>query len=152
MSRAVRISLVLAAVLAAAVAFAVMRPEDEPAVVATPDPTAAEPTPADTVGEADSGAAEDARPTATATPRPRPKPPLLTAGNPRKLNFKRGDTVAFRVRHGSAEEIHVHGYDITRDLPAGRTVTVRFPAELEGIFEVELEFSHTRIGTLQVEP
>jgi hypothetical protein len=152
LSLAVRISLVLAAVLAAAFAFAVMRPEDEPAVVATPDPTAAEPTPADTVGDDDSGAAEDARPTATATPRPRPRPPLLTAGESRKLTFQRGDTVVFRVRHDSAEEVHVHGYDISRDLPAGRTVTMRFPAELEGIFEIELELSGTRIGTLQVEP
>ena len=153
MSRAMRITLVLAAVLAAVVAFAVLRPEDEPAVVATPDPPAAETAAPDTAADPDSdAAAEDARPTATPTPRPRPKPPLLTAGNPRKLTYERGDTVAFRVRHGSAEEVHVHGYDISRDLPAGRTVTVRFPAELEGIFEVELELSHTRIGTLQVEP
>ena len=150
MSRAMRISLVLAAVLAAIVAFAVLRPEDEPAVVATPGPTAAEEA-ADDAAEPESGAAgEDAQP--TPSPRPRPKPPLLTAGSVKKLTYRRGDTVAFRVRHGSAEEVHVHGYDISQDLPAGRTVTVRFPAELEGIFEIELEFSHTRIGTLQVEP
>ena len=148
MSRAMRISLVLAAVLAAVVAFAVLRPDDEPAVVATPDPTAAA-TPAADEPRGDA-AAEDAQP--TPRPKPRPKPPLLTAGNPGKLAYERGETVVFRVRHDSAEEVHVHGYDISRDLPAGRTVTVRFPAELEGIFEIELESSHTRIGTLQVEP
>ena len=149
MSRAMRISLVLAAVLAAVVAFAVLRPEDDDAaVVATPETTATA-TPA-------AGAARatepDARAQATPTPKPRPEPPLLTAGNARKLTFERGETVAFRVRHGSDEEVHVHGYDISRDLPAGRTVTMRFPAELEGIFEIELELSHTQIGTLQVEP
>ena len=140
MSSALRISLILAAVVAAAVALAVLRPDDETTAVTGPAPQATE-TPA---------GVDDAEPTPTPTPAPRP--PLLTADSVRKLSVERGETVSFRVRHPSEEEIHVHGYDISRALPAGRTVTVRFPAEIEGIFEIELEYSGTQIASLQVEP
>ncbi|CAA9483322.1 MAG: hypothetical protein AVDCRST_MAG38-2161 [uncultured Solirubrobacteraceae bacterium] len=142
MPRALRISLVLAAVIAAVVAFAVLRPEDEPAV-SEPAPQAAQtPTP---------GGEEEAA-TPTPTPTPTPRPPLLTAGSVEQLSVRRGETVAFRVRHPSDEEVHIHGYDIARPLPAGRTVTVSFKARIEGIFEIELERSHVQIASLQVEP
>ena len=94
------------------------------------------------------------RTTSTAPPEPaaRPRPPLLTAGRVRKLEFEKGETVRFRVRHSAPEEVHVHGYDISRDLQPGRTVTMRFKAKLEGIFEIELEHSGKEIGRLTVEP
>jgi hypothetical protein len=136
-------SLVLAAVLAAAIAFVVLRPEDEPAVVSEATPEATE-TPAP--------AGEPTQATPTPTPERAPRPPRLTADRVTELTVRRGETVAFRVRHPSPEEVHVHGYDISRDLPAGETVTVRFPARIEGIFEIELEQSGTQIGSLRVEP
>lgn len=135
MSRAMRISLVVAAVLAAVAAFVVLRPDEQPAAVAEPTPQA---------GATSPPTGDDATPT--------PELPRLTAGKVGKLAVRRGETVAFRVRHPSQEEIHVHGYDISRPLPAGKTVTVRFPARLEGIFEIELEHSGTQIGSLEVSP
>ena len=141
MSRILRISLVVAAVLAAAVAFVVLRPDDPPSTVAGSPPDAR---------TGDRIPAADAVPTPTPTPTPRP--PLLTAEANRTLTFARGDTVAFRVRHPAGEEVHVHGYDISRRLPAGRTVTLRFPADIEGMFEIELEHSGTALGRLRVEP
>lgn len=84
--------------------------------------------------------------------KPKPEPPLLVAGSERTLRYTKGQTVRFRVRHPTAEEVHVHVYDIAKDLPADRTVTVRFPAELEGIFEVELEGAHTPLGSIRVDP
>jgi hypothetical protein len=84
--------------------------------------------------------------------KPKPKPPLLTAGSERTLRVERGKTVAFRVRSKTAEEVHVHGYDILRQVPAGGTVSVRFPARLEGVYEIELERSHTPLGKLEVSP
>jgi FtsP/CotA-like multicopper oxidase with cupredoxin domain len=89
---------------------------------------------------------------AAATPRPRPKPPLLRAGAERQLIFTKGERVRFRVRHSAAEEVHVHGYDIARDIDAGQTATISFPATIEGIFEVELEESGVPLGTIKVEP
>jgi hypothetical protein len=62
---------------------------------------------------------------------------------PRRLTFAKGDTVRFRVQHSAAEEEHLHGYDIAKDLPAGKTITFQFKADIEGIFEVELEHSGT---------
>ena len=85
-------------------------------------------------------------------PKPKPKPPLLRAGKERELEFEKGDTITFRVRHSTDEEIHVHGYDKSRAIKAGRTTTMSFKANLEGIFEVELEHSGTPIGTIKVEP
>ena len=144
MPRALRIPLAIAALLAAVVAFVVLRPQDD---ARAPDAASA---PAAKTPAARSRAAEDAAP--TPSPTPRPKPPLLTAASPKRLSVEKGETVRFRVRHPSPEELHVHGYDITRELPAGRTVSVEFRADLEGIFEIELEHSHTPLGTLRVEP
>jgi|SRR5215218_65781 len=91
--------------------------------------------------------------TATATPKPKPKPPpLLQAGDEKSLTFKQGDTVRFRVRHDEKEELHVHGYDIKKDLEPGKTVTVSFKGTIPGIFEIELEHSGTLLAQLKVIP
>jgi hypothetical protein len=103
---------------------------------ATPTSTAAD-------GEA------TATPTPTATPKP---PPLLQAGKVRTLTYDQGDTVRFRVRSDKAEEVHIHGYDIKKDLEPGKTETVTFKASITGIFEIEFEDSATQIAELKVEP
>ena len=97
--------------------------------------------------------ASDGEATATPTPTPTPKPPpLLQAGKVRTLSFDEGDTIRFRVRSDTAEEIHVHGYDITKEVAAGKTATVSFEASITGIFEVEFHGSGTPIAELKVEP
>ena len=118
---------------------------DEPAnsaatATATPSETA-------TTGGA---AAEEA--TATPTPTPKPKPPLLKAGSEKALNFEEGETVRFRVVSDEAEEVHVHGYDISKDLEPGKVETVSFKATIPGIFEIELEHSGTLLAQLKVVP
>lgn len=111
-----------------------LAPEATPS--ATRAPAEAEPQPTDT-------------PTATPTPRP---PPLLQAGDEKALSFEKGQTVRFRVRHPTAEEVHVHGYDISKDLEPGKTATVSFKADITGIFEIELEHSGTLLAKLKVVP
>ena len=85
-------------------------------------------------------------------PKPKPKPPLLTAGKVRELAYEKGDTVRFRVRASEPEEVHVHGYDISKAVVPGKTTTMSFEAKIEGIFEIELEHSGTEIASLKVEP
>ena len=85
-------------------------------------------------------------------PKPKPKPPLLQAGKERELSYEKGDTITFRVRHSEDEEVHVHGYDKSKEIKAGETVTMSFKANIEGIFEIELEQSGTPIASLKVEP
>jgi hypothetical protein len=88
----------------------------------------------------------------TPTPTSKPKPPLLQGGKVTHLEFKEGDTVKFRVVSPVAEEVHIHGYDIAKDLEPNKEITVSFPATIEGIFEIEYEHAGEQIGELRVEP
>ena len=144
MSRNQRLTLVAIAALIAVVAFVALRPSDDPSTGSIPRATTEPETRAPATDDSSSSADDERE-------RER-KPPLLVAGSERTLRYTKGETVRFRVRHPTPEEVHVHGYDVAEDLPAGRTVTVQFPAELEGIFEVELEGSHTPLGSIRVDP
>jgi hypothetical protein len=116
---------------------------------ATPTPTAtATATPTKEPQEASPG--ESATP--TATPRRRPRIPTLVPGVVRKLNAKQGDTVRFRAVSPKADEVHVHGYDILKDVAPGKPAVFSFKAKITGIFEVELEGAGMQIASLKVEP
>ena len=68
------------------------------------------------------------------------------------LDFNQGDEIRFDVTSDTADEVHVHGYDIEEEVPAGGTAKFDFPADLEGVFEVELHSSETQIAELTVNP
>ena len=93
---------------------------------------------------------------ATVTPEPAATPkaeaPLITSGKLTKLRFKQGDTVRFRVRSDVTDEVHVHGYDLMKDVEPGKEITFSFPAEITGIFEIELENARQQIAQLRVDP
>ncbi|HEX2264988.1 MAG TPA: hypothetical protein VHH14_01770 [Solirubrobacterales bacterium] len=69
-----------------------------------------------------------------------------------ELEYSAGDEIRFRVTSDEAEEIHVHGYDLAKDVPAAGTVEFAFPADLEGIYEAELEQLGVQIAELRVNP
>jgi plastocyanin len=73
-------------------------------------------------------------------------------GGVRTIRVNSGDTVRFVVRADAPEEVHVHGYDISKDVGPGEDATFEFTANLEGIFEAELENSSVQIVKLVVEP
>ena len=73
-------------------------------------------------------------------------------GGVQELEYSAGDQIRFSVDSDVADEIHVHGYDLMKDVPAGGTVSFSFPAEIEGIFEVELEGRKEQIAELRVNP
>lgn len=98
------------------------------------------------------GAKERNAPDAEPTRTPRPRPPLLQPGEEAELEVVEGDRVRLRVRSDTADHVHVHGYDIFRDVPAGQTVTVSFRADITGVFDIELEESHQPLGRLKVVP
>lgn len=91
---------------------------------------------------------------------PPPQPAIETivvrdgapVGGPAELEYDAGEQIRFRVRSNVADELHIHGYDITKEIPAGGTVTVSFPADLEGIYEAELHGSGELIAELRVNP
>jgi hypothetical protein len=98
--------------------------------------------------------APDATPTETPepTPTPKPQPPLVARGDVTKLRFEQGEQVRFRVRVDVADHVHVHGYDLMKDVEPGKTITFSFPAEITGIFEIELEDRGEEIAQLRVDP
>jgi hypothetical protein len=73
-------------------------------------------------------------------------------GGVKELQYASGDRVRFSVRSNVADEVHVHGFDISKDVAAGGSVQFEFPADIEGVFEVELEESHIQIAELEIEP
>jgi len=73
-------------------------------------------------------------------------------GGVRELEYGAGDEIAFRVRSDVADEVHVHGYDLSKRVKAGGMVSFSFPADLQGIFEVELEERGEQIAELRVNP
>jgi len=144
MSAAQRLGFLAIAVLIAVVA-AILLIGDEDA--GDPESTGA-PATATPSATATAGPEEAFEPQPTATP----QPPLIRSGRVTRLRFEEGDTIRFRVRSDAAEEIHVHGYDVTEAVPAGETVDVSFPADITGIFEIELHGTGEQIAQLRVDP
>jgi len=74
-------------------------------------------------------------------------------GGVRELVYRKGDRIHFKVEVPFEEEVHLHGYDVAKEVPkGGGTVTYDLPAEIEGEFEAELEGHKEQIVELTVEP
>ena len=145
MSRGARIGLLALAVVVLVVAFIVLRPaaKDDGTTANSPTTTA-------TAAATDTPAAGA---TETATPKPTVDPgPVLTGASVQKLRYSKGDTVRFQVKAPADEEVHIHGYDIKKDVKAGQTTPISFKATIDGIFEIEFEDSAKQIAELRVDP
>jgi len=149
MERGQRIGLIVAAVVVALVAFLVLSGGDDDDEDSTSTPTQTQQT------ETQAG-----EPTAT-VPAPKPEPSVNTIrvvggepqGGAQDITVNKDDTVRLEVRSpDTSGEIHVHGYDFMKDLEAGGSVRFQFKADAEGVFEIEIEDTHTPIGQLTVEP
>lgn len=68
------------------------------------------------------------------------------------INVNKGDRVRFTVTSDVADEVHVHGYDLHKDVAKGGTVSFDFPATIDGDFEAELESRKEQILALAVQP
>jgi len=73
-------------------------------------------------------------------------------GGVKTITYKRGDTVDLTVSSDTADEIHIHGYDLHKDVTKGGSVHFTFPASIDGKFVIELENKGEQIASLQVEP
>jgi hypothetical protein len=73
-------------------------------------------------------------------------------GGVKKLEFKKGDQIRFRVVSDTADEIHVHGYDLMKDVAKGGSVSFAFKGSIDGRFVVELEGHGEQIAELDVAP
>jgi plastocyanin len=73
------------------------------------------------------------------------------SGNPGRVPVRAGESVTLVLTSDVADEVHVHGYDLTADLAPGQPAELTFDATIPGVFEVELHDAGTVLLTLQVE-
>ena len=73
-------------------------------------------------------------------------------GGVKKITVSKGDQVRLVVKSDTADEIHVHGYDLKKDVAAGGTARFNFKATIDGGFEIELENRGEQIAELTVQP
>jgi hypothetical protein len=69
---------------------------------------------------------------------------------PRRVKVPQGATVRLLVTSDVADELHVHGYDVTKALPAGRQATLEFRADEAGLFGAELHEQELQLVQLEV--
>lgn len=145
-----RLLIVAGAVAAAVVLFLVLRPTDD-------DGGSAATTAATTT--------ETTSPTTTLPPPP-PSPPspppparveiVVRDGQPvggiRRVTVSEGRRVVLIVRSNVADHVHLHGYNIMRDVAPGQPGRISFRATIVGTVEAELEDRRVRIATITTQP
>ena len=149
MSRNARIAAVAGTLAVLVIAFLALRPADDDTTATTPAQTATQ------------GQRTTAATTTTAT-QPAPEEPEYTTivvrggkpvGGVKRIKVTKGDRARIEVSSpDTSDEIHLHGYDLMRDLEAGGSVRFSFIANADGIYEIELEDAGVQIGELVVEP
>lgn len=73
-------------------------------------------------------------------------------GVPRDVDVELGRAVRLVVTADVADEVHVHGYDITAPVAPDVPAVLEFEASIPGAFEVELEGSGLPLFNLRVRP
>lgn len=73
------------------------------------------------------------------------RPPLHRA------KIAKGKTVRLTVTADVRDEVHVHGYDVSKSVRPGRPAILEFVADEQGLFEVELEQAGLPLVQLQVQ-
>jgi hypothetical protein len=105
----------------------------------------------------DDDTAAPTQPTASGVSTSKPPPskpqvilvPINTNAVTRRT-IPRGRQVVLIISGAAGEEVHLHGYDVMREIGADGTARLEFRATIPGRFEVELEESHRQIADLTV--
>jgi New glue family protein len=152
-----RVALIVGAIAVLVVAYVLIQGGsddggDKAATTATPSTSATQPTTSTqstestTSTQSTSTAQEPAEPTVPTVRVVDAKP----QGGVKKLEFQKGDQIRFRVVSDTADEIHVHGYDLMKDVAKGGSVSFAFKGSIDGRFVVELEDHGEQIAELDV--
>ncbi|WP_205697511.1 hypothetical protein [Conexibacter sp. SYSU D00693] len=164
MSPRARIAIVAVAAVGLVLAFFAARGSDDaddpPATVAGTT-TQSTPAPEVTTDEATGGTTAPAGTTETEAEPAEPEEPAVQTirvrdgqpvGGVQEVEVDSGEQVRFRVSSDVTDHVHVHGYDLMRDVGPGKPATFSFEADAEGRFEVELEERGVQIAELRVTP
>ena len=139
-----RILLLLGGVAAAVALFLIVRPADDEEEAARP--TTSTPTTTSTRTEAD---VPESAPAPIFGIRVRDGAPV---GGIVRPQVAKGDRVRIVVRADVADHVHLHGYDLMRDVRPGAPAQFAFTADLVGVFELELEERSLLLAELEVTP
>jgi carbamoylphosphate synthase small subunit len=98
--------------------------------------------------------------TTETTPPPPPGPTeiriVVVDGAPKggivRERVEKNDRVVLVVRSDVADHVHLHGYDVMRDVAPGKPARLPFKATIPGVFEVELEDRGLQIADITVQP
>jgi hypothetical protein len=136
MTQGKRLALIAAVVVIAIVAFIVLKPDDKKDTASTAGTTSQATTTAQTPPPVTQIRVVDGKPD----------------GGIKEIDASKGDQIRFTVSSDVSDEIHVHGYDLMKDVKAGGKVSFSFPAKIDGEFEIELENAGEQIAQLVVNP
>lgn len=159
MSSVQRIAIAAAAAVVIVVLFFVFRPDDDNEQPATPATTTTAATTSGattTSGTTATTPATTTMPTTTAAAPPKPVVIRITVrsgkvvGGIRRVAIPKGRRVRLVVTADVADHVHLHGYDLMRDVAPGAPARLEFRATIAGRFEVELEDRKLPIADLEV--
>ena len=69
-----------------------------------------------------------------------------------EISAREGDRVTISIELGEPIELHLHGYDVEREVGPGEPGRLSFEADLTGGFEIENHETEEELGELQVRP
>lgn len=112
-------------------------------------------------GGCGTAAPSTAAPSPSAAPAPQPAAPAWqtlrlsytggqVSGDTGRVPVALGTTVTVLITGDTADEVHLHGYDRTAQVPAGGTATLTFTADIPGVFEMELHELGVPLVSLEV--
>ena len=71
-------------------------------------------------------------------------------GDTGRVDVATGETVNITVSSDTADEVHLHGYDVSVEVTPGTPAVLTFQATIPGVFEVELEKLGKQLLSVQV--
>jgi FtsP/CotA-like multicopper oxidase with cupredoxin domain len=74
------------------------------------------------------------------------------AMNPDEISAEEGDFVTLRLTSERPVEVHLHGYDLEKEVSPGEETELSFEADATGQFEIEDHETEAQLGTLLVQP
>jgi hypothetical protein len=94
-------------------------------------------------------------------PPPAPPPPARVqivvrdgqpAGGVRTVTVSKGRRVVLIVTSDVSDHVHLHGYDVMRDVAPGRPARIAFRATIVGTVEAELEDRRVPLARIVTQP
>ena len=68
------------------------------------------------------------------------------------IQVHRGEQVVLRFKSNTADELHLHGYDLYARITPQETAVLEFSANRTGRFTMELHQAQSELGALEVYP